>query len=64
MDRLYLASVIARERQAEISRELTIRHMPNEAKGNLHRAASSKRMVLRFASVVTAISLVALYLIG
>ena len=64
MDRLFLASVVARERQAEISKELAVRHMLNEAKGNLRRAASSKRTVLRFASVVTAITLVALYLIG
>ena len=64
MDRLYLASVIARERQAEISKELAVRHMLNQAAGNLRKAASSKRLALRLVPAVTVIALIAMYLIG
>lgn len=64
MDRMFLASVVARERQAEILKDLAVRHMLNEAAGNLPRVSKSKRMVLRFAPAVIVISLIALYLIG
>ena len=64
MDKMFLASVVARERQDEILKDLAVRHMLNEAEGNLPRVSKSKRMVLRFAPAVIVISLIALYLIG
>jgi hypothetical protein len=64
MDKLFFASVVAQERRDEISNELAVRHMLNEAEGNLPRVSRSKRLVLRLAPVVIVISLIALYLIG
>lgn len=64
MDRMFFASIIARERQDEISKDLAVRHMLNEAHGNLHRVSKSKRTALRFAPAVIVISLIAFYLIG
>ena len=64
MDKLFFASVVARERNDEITKELAIRHMLNEAEGNLPRVRSSKSMVLRFAPTVIVISLIAIYLIS
>jgi hypothetical protein len=64
MDRLFFASVVAQERRDEISNELAVRHLLDEAEGNLPRVSRSKRLVLRLAPVVIVISLIALYLIG
>jgi hypothetical protein len=64
MDRLFFASVVAQERRDEISKELAVRHMLNEAEGNLPRVSRPKRLVWRLTPVVILISLIALYLIG
>ena len=64
MDKLFFASVVAREREGEITRELAVRHMLDEAEGNLPRVPKSKRMALRFAPAVIVVSLIAIHLIG
>lgn len=64
MDRQFFASVVAREHKEEISKELAVRHMLNEAEGNLPRVSRSKRMVLRLAPAVIVISWIAFHLIG
>ena len=64
MDKLFFASVVARERKGEITKELAVRHMLNEAEGNLPRVPKSKGMVLRFAPAVIVVSLIVIYLVG
>jgi hypothetical protein len=64
MDKLFFASVVARERNDEITKALAVRHMLNEAEGKLPRVPKSKQMVLRFAPAVIVVSLIVIYLIG
>lgn len=64
MDKLFFASVVAREHKDEISKELATRHMLKEAEGYMPQTTRSKRMVRRFAPVVIAISLLVACLIG
>jgi hypothetical protein len=64
MDRLFFASVVARERKDEITKELAVRHMLKEAEENLPRAPKSKGMMLRFAPSVLVVSLIIIYHFG
>ena len=64
MDRQFFASVVARERSDEISKDLAVRHWLNGADGRLPGAAKPQRLILRFAPTVIVISLIALFLAG
>ena len=56
MDKEFFASVVARERREEISKDLAIRHMLEEANGNMLGTKKAGRLVLRFAPVLVVIS--------
>jgi hypothetical protein len=56
MDKLFLASVVARERKDEITKELAIRHMLKEAESDSPRISKSKRLVLRFVFAIIILS--------
>ena len=61
MDKLFLASVVARERKDEISKELATRHMLKEAEGDIPRVSKTRRLVARFAPAVIVISLLVFF---
>jgi hypothetical protein len=62
MDKLFLASVVARERKNEITKELSIQHMLREGEPDAPQV--SKRMVLRLAPTLILVSLLLLFLIA
>lgn len=64
IDKLFYASVVARERKAEISKELAIRHMLKEAERDNPGTSKPKRMVQRFKYAVALITLILLYFLG
>jgi len=62
MDRLFFASVVIRERQNEISRDLAVRRMLKEANGNQSGVSQSRRLALQFVPVIIIASLIAFHL--
>ncbi len=64
MDKLFYASVVARERKAEISKELAIRHMLKEAERDNPGTRKPKRMVLRITPALILITWILLYFLG
>ena len=61
MDKLFYASVVARERKNEISKELALRHMLKDAERDLPEKRKPKPMVLRIAPAFILTTLVLLY---
>lgn len=64
MDKLFFASVVARERKDEISKELAIRHMLKEADGDMPQMTEPKPVVLRTAPALILFILILLYFLG
>ena len=64
MDKWFYASVIARERKNEISKELAIRHMLKEAERDNPGTSTRKRLAQRFKYAVALITLILLYFLG
>lgn len=62
MDRLFYTSVVLRERQNEISKDLAVRRMLREAKGTQSGMSRPRRLILQFAPVVIIASLIAFQL--
>jgi len=58
MDRLFFASVVIRERQNEISRDLEVRRMLKEANESQSGVSQSRRLVLQFVPVIIVASLI------
>ena len=63
MDKFYFGKTVARERQHEINRDLAVRHMLKEARGDFFRVSKTRRLVMRFAPVVIVMSILALLII-
>jgi len=64
MDDWSFMAVVVRERKAEISKELAIRHMLKEAEKDDPATSKPRRMVQRITPALIFITLILLYFLG